>query len=271
MLAWLGRRVARYLSKTRPWLASAPCADPLMLAHSLRRGDVLLVDGTSRFSTAIKYITQSSWSHAALVTAVGDTPQACQLVEADVLEGVRVVTLAEYVGDHTRICRPVGLVPEDIETIVAYACARIGYRYDLRNVFDLARYLISTPPTPTRWRRSLFALGSGAPTRAICSSLIAQCFQAVQYPVLPKVDPRAGKGPACDAARREFLHICHHGLFAPRDFDISPYFQIVKPNLSGFFDPYALIWEPTYANNRALVSLPMSGSDGQARNTTRMG
>jgi len=38
------------------------------------------------------------------------------------------------------------------------------------------------------------------------------------------------------------LHIRHHSLFAPRDFDISPYFRVVKPTLEIGFDFRALHW-----------------------------
>jgi len=41
------------------------------------------------------------------------------------------------------------------------------------------------------------------------------------------------------------LHIRHHSLYAPRDFDVSPYFQIVKPAIDRGFDPHAVNWEPT--------------------------
>ena len=40
----------------------------------------------------------------------------------------------------------------------------------------------------------------------------------------------------------EILHIRHHSLFAPRDFDTSPYFTVVKPNVEAEFDFDALIW-----------------------------
>ena len=40
------------------------------LRRLIRKGDVLLVDGDQRISEVIKYLTQSSWSHAALY--VGD-------------------------------------------------------------------------------------------------------------------------------------------------------------------------------------------------------
>gem|GEM_PF-2001618 len=45
-----------------------------------------------------------------------------------------------------------------------------------------------------------------------------------------------------DFARAEILHIRHHSLFAPRDFDLSPWFQIVKPQLAEGFDPHRLVW-----------------------------
>jgi hypothetical protein len=57
---------------------------------------------------------------------------------------------------------------------------RIGLEYDMRNIIGLLRYLIPTPPVPTRWRRRMIALGSGEPTWAICSTLIAQAFQSIR-------------------------------------------------------------------------------------------
>jgi hypothetical protein len=65
---------------------------------------------------------------------------------------------------------------------------RLGHAYDLKNVFDLARYLLPVPPVPVFWRRRMLALGSGDPTRAICSTLIAQTFQSVRYPIPPQVE-----------------------------------------------------------------------------------
>ena len=67
------------------------------------------------------------------------------------------------------------------------------------------------------------SLGSGDPTRAICSTLIAQAYESVRYPILPLYLPLHKGEPARDA-HEELLHIRHYSLFAPRDFDISPYF-----------------------------------------------
>ena len=165
----------------------------------------------------------------------------------DLLQGVWLVPLGRYAHFHTRICRPVGLSESDLEHLVKTAVGRVGQQYDLKNVIDLARYLLPTPPVPVRWRRRMIALGSGEPTRAICSTLIAQLFQSVGYPILPHVETRPEPRPGCNDCVREILHIRHHSLFAPRDFDISPYFQIVKPTLEAGFNYQSLVWDRTDA------------------------
>jgi hypothetical protein len=213
---------------------AATCT-PEKLGAALRKGDVLLVEGSSRFSTAVKYLTQSTWSHAALCIEDGG-----ELLEADVVAGVRCSPLTAFAHQHTRICRPVGLRPDEIDALVEYGLARIGHQYDLKNVFDLGRYLVQPVFVPVRWRRRLLALGSGDPTQAICSSLVAQAFQSVNYPILPESVFAEIKDPGCVDCYTELLHIRHHSLFTPRDFDISPYFQIVKPTLASGFDPHAL-------------------------------
>src|SRR5215472_16696791 len=71
----------------------------------------------------------------------------------------------------------------------------------------------------------------------ICSALIAQAFETVRYPILPRIT-RAGSR----AARREILHIRDSSLYMPRDFDISPYFEVVKPTIVRGFDYTALHW-----------------------------
>jgi hypothetical protein len=83
----------------------------------------------------------------------------------------------------------------------------------------------------------MIAFGSGDPTKIICSALIAQAFDAVRYPILPKITRAASR-----KARREILHIRDSSLYMPRDFDISPYFEIVKPTIVHGFDYTALHW-----------------------------
>lgn len=241
-----GSLIARYLTRPSRAPYTNPAADLERYRTTLAPGDVLLVEGNRRISTAVKYLTQSTWSHAALHVgevlghAANGEPQT--LIDADVVEGVRPVALGAFAGLHLRICRPVGLSDDEIRRVLDYAKARLGDRYDLKNVIDLARYLFPTPPVPTRWRRRLLALGSGEPTRAICSTLIAQAFQSIPYPILPIVTTAMVDDPGCIGCTQEILHIRHHSLFAPRDFDVSPYFRIVKPTIENGFDPRTLIW-----------------------------
>ena len=251
-MAWLGDRLGRYLSQTRHAHGTAAPTDPARLLACLLPGDVVLVEGQTRVSVAIQYLTQSTWSHAALY--VGDVHGRLQrFLEADIREGVRLVGIEEFTGLHCRVCRPVGLSASEIEAVIAYAMARLGDRYDLKNVIDLARYLLPTPPVPTRWRRRMLALGSGDPTRAICSTLIAQAFQSVRYPILPSVESMPSQDPMCPGCVSEILHVRHHSLFVPRDFDVSPYFAVVKPTLTAGFDHRALAWSDAPSAPEALA------------------
>lgn len=235
-LRWFGGRLARFLARPSRRAPHPPTCTPEQLDLTLHKGDVLLVEGNSRFSAAIQYLTQSTWSHSALCVedaAPGGALEAPRLLEADINEGVRLVPVSFYGASHTRICRPVGLAPEELETVAAHARERLGQRYDLKNVFDLARWLIQRPPVPDAWKRRLLRFGSGDPTRAICSSLIAQAFRSIGYPILPERLPGWDVG----VTAREARLIREHNLFTPRDFDVSPYFEVVKPTLAGGFAP----------------------------------
>ena len=244
LLVALGRLLAGSLTgPSRAPYANAP-TDPDVLARTVRQGDVLLVDGKQRISTAIKYLTQSTWSHAALCIDAGSgaADRLPRFVEADAIEGVRIVSMAEFAGLHTRICRPVGLGDDDVGAVVDFALAHVGDAYDLANVVDLARYLCPTPPVPSGWRRRMIALGSGEPTKAICSTLIARAFQSIRYPILPQITQEISRDADCDGCVREIWQIRHHSLFTPRDFDVSPYFAVIKPSLEAGFDHRRLVW-----------------------------
>ncbi|MFT5699375.1 MAG: hypothetical protein ACI8ZB_002233 [Desulforhopalus sp.] len=244
----IGELLAHYLSKPRNQAVQVATSAPELFAQTLQPGDVLLVEGNTIASTAIKYLTQSNWSHAALCvsdvlpTKGKEEDRPHQLIEADTLDGVRCVELSHYNTFHTRICRPVGLSPSEIQEVIGFAVSMLGHQYDLRNIFDLARFLLPKPPVPARYRRKLLAIGSGDPTQAICSSLVAQAFQTIRYPILPENVILKQDNPACMDCYREMLHIRHHSLFTPRDFDVSPYFKIVKPTLTPDFNFHNLQW-----------------------------
>ena len=86
----------RYLSAE-----CSSCAAPThsfeILHQTIRPLDVLLVEGQHRYSTAIKYLTQSNWSHAAIYIGGG------LLVEAELEFGVIESPLEKYRQFHTRI------------------------------------------------------------------------------------------------------------------------------------------------------------------------
>ncbi|MDA8524121.1 YiiX/YebB-like N1pC/P60 family cysteine hydrolase [Alphaproteobacteria bacterium] len=227
LLRFFGRLIIRYLNKPILNYRSYQFIPLAELEACLQPGDVLLVEGNQRISSAIKYLTQSTWSHAAYY--VGREAglrdkygHPAALVEADLTDGVIAASLTKYLGYNTRICRPELITEADRNVVSNYIINSIGQSYDVKNVVDLARYLLPQPPVPVRWRRRMIALGSGEPTQAICSTLIARAFQSVRYPILPGVTREN---------QREIMHIRHHSLFTPRDFDVSPYFSIVKPTI----------------------------------------
>lgn len=221
------------------------------LKRHLRKGDLLLVEGEQRVSVVIKYLTQSSWSHAAIY--VGDElllrepgrraelrerfgGEAGHLIVEALMEGVVVSPVSKYLEHNIRVCRPVGIRRDDLARVLDDVVRRIGHRYDLKNVVDLARYFLPVSLIPRRFRRQALTLGSGKPTEVICSSMLAEAFGLVGFPVLPRIVATAA------GRRRGFLDrlLGRRGpprtryfrrsptLVTPREFDLSPYFEIVK-------------------------------------------
>jgi hypothetical protein len=241
LVSKVGRELARYLGKQRQGDDHSGLSDPIALRQSLQPGDVLLVEGNSHISGIIKYLTQSNWSHAALY--VGRIPGAFApngdphvLVEAEVSEGVVSSPLSKYHLCNTRICRPIGLTKNECQRVCNYVIERTGFGYDFRNIFGLMRCLI---PLPLQhfWRRPRTSLGVGEPTKIICSVLIAQAFDVVRYPILPKITRLES-----NVVQRDLVQARDTSLCTPRDFDISPYFQIVKPSLPESFNYRLMDW-----------------------------
>jgi permuted papain-like amidase YaeF/Yiix C92 family enzyme len=245
---------------------------PERLRATIQAGDVLLVDGDQRVSQAVKYLTQSTWSHSALF--IGDallrrdpeTRRKAQhrfgreakflIVEALVERGVIVSPLIKYLDFNIRICRPVRLKPQDREIVIDHAISRIGHTYDRRNFLDLTRYLLPFHWIPGRLREDALHFGSGVATETICSTLIAEAFAKVRFPILPtpvRQPPRSrGErwrqqilGRPTRRAYSGLLRARHPTLAVPRDFDLSPYFEIVKFNARDIaaFDYSKLEWE----------------------------
>jgi len=229
------------------------------LRKFVRKGDVILVEGNERISECIKYLTQSSWSHSVLY--VGDEPLRRSpdqrtkyveqfgadadflVVEALVESGVVLTPLSKYRDYNIRVCRPYNLSGADLREVIDEALRHVGDVYDIQNVVDLARYFFPVSLVPRRFRRQALQFGSGEPTRVICSSLIAECFDRVGFPIVPKFAQPPDHGampsrrviwwrrPAPDAHPYGIMKRVSPSLVTPRDFDLSPYFEIVKFNV----------------------------------------
>ena len=96
-----GQMLARYLEKPVSGYEPFTPSDPDALTASLKPGDVLLVEGNNHISGVIKYLTQSTWSHAALyVGRMADRETAegepLNLVEPNIGEGVVGAPLSNY-------------------------------------------------------------------------------------------------------------------------------------------------------------------------------
>src|SRR3954454_8462466 len=115
MLSGIGQKLADYLERAEQGYEPFTPSDPDALRATLRPGDVLLVEGNNHVSGVIKYLTQSTWSHAALFvgpiagTQVDAGGEPHVLIEANLGEGVVSAPLSKYQHFHTRICRPIGL------------------------------------------------------------------------------------------------------------------------------------------------------------------
>lgn len=217
--------------------AETPPYDYNRLKYEIRPGDVLLIEGTSRVSSFIRSITQSPWTHAALYIGrlhdIEDShlrrlaaihmqkrENARLVIEGLLGQGIIVSPLSTYRNNHIRICRPIGIAPNDSQAVIEYAIKSLGKPYNVRQLLDLARFLLPWSILPRRWGSSLFKTATGEPESGVCSSLIAEAFMSVQFPILPFILLNKETGV-------EFIHRNPH-LFTPKDFDYSPYFEIIK-------------------------------------------
>src|SRR4029077_7437138 len=132
VLRWMGGRLARYLA-TPIRSVEIATASLEQLEAVLQPGDVLLVEGNTRVSVAIKYLTQSTWSHAMFYIgdalgspAPGEAPRV--LVEAAIRYGFRALPHSDVSDLNPRICRPVGLPREDLQAVIKFAVSHIGGR-----------------------------------------------------------------------------------------------------------------------------------------------
>lgn len=214
-----------------------PLSDFDRLRYEIRPGDVILVEGRSHVSEIIKTITLSSWTHSALY--IGrlhniDDPVLREFIqkfyqgemddqlilESQLGAGTIVDSIGKYRDDHLRICRPSSITRCDSQKVIAYSINRLGTNYNVRQILDLARFLFPYAFLPRRWRSSLFEHNAGTPTHTVCSTMMAEAFASVHYPILPVLH-RNEDGEL-------IMYKRNTRLITPKDFDYSPYFDVIK-------------------------------------------
>ena len=239
--SWLFKRITQYYSKETQDDKRAYLCDFDRICHEVIPGDVLLIEGTNRISRYIKRITLSPWTHASLyigrLHSIEDpevrelvrqhfagSPSQQLLVDTIVGQGTMIKPISFYKRHHIRICRPTGLSYHDTQRVISFAVRRVGHSYDTRHFFDLARFLLRNNWfMPRRWRSSLFERQSNDQTaKDICSSMIAESFVSIKFPILPLVRPSEQSQEQLEFIQRNTK------LYTPSDFDYSPYFNIIK-------------------------------------------
>lgn len=292
-MEWLTDRLVKILVKEHRGYVQRFPNDPAKLRAALQPGDVVLVEGSQRISEVIKYLTQSSWSHAALFVGdallkrgqrqgeqwralYGDEADGL-LVEANVEDGVTAVPPSKYANHNIRICRPINLRPGDLATVLDTVISQIGHAYDREHIRSLLWYLLPVEIMPKSWRQHALERSGELSKEVICSTQIAMAFQKVRYPIQPEI---SDLGSAVTQStrlaewspfrRRKHRSLFERGLFTPcdpslvtpRDFDLSPYFDVVKLAANGKkeFDYKKITWSPAeVATERAAVG----GSDDE--------
>ena len=207
------------------------------LRYELRPGDVLLVEGRSNVADIIKNVTQSIWTHSFFYIGrlhdIDDpmlrdqiqqyrlcSPDEQLIIEALLGKGIVVSSIEDYEGEHLRICRPRGITRADSQAVIKYSINQLGADYNVRQIMDLARFMFPYWFLPKRWRSTLFEHNAGKPTKTVCSTMMAEAFASVRFPIIPVI--HQGKDGQLKLIRNS------SSLVTPRDFDHSPYFDVIK-------------------------------------------
>ncbi len=261
LLRSLGRQLLRRMESESRSYEKRIVNNMANLKKIIRIGDVMLVEGRSEVSRIIQVLTNSSWSHIAMYvgdqlkhvapdvptgpnTGLDPDDREHLLIEADASNGVIAVPLDKYKDFNIRICRPYGIDQQDLYKVIEEVISNLGKHYDHENILDLALLLLPAAINPFKKRTIQACLGGCSEYKVICSGMIAKAFQSVGYPIVPALLPAADlDNPRMSDPYGSKLVMRHFSQIVPRDFDLSPNFEIIKYNIIGLgqFD-YRSIW-----------------------------
>lgn len=257
---WLYKKLIKYFVKDKPHPPS-PLCDFQHVCHELQLVDVILVEGRSRIDKVIQHITLSSWTHSALYIGrledIQDPhildriqkhykgkPADQLIIESNVGRGTYISKIQVHKNEHLRICRPAGLAVHDAQHVIAHATESLGRSYDIRQFFDLGRLFLKSIFIPPKFRSKLFEYNPNKTTEEICSTMVAEAFMSVKFPILPLI--RKKNNEVCELIHR------NPRLYVPSDFDYSPYFKIIKYPIFNLEQPAHyrnLPWNEGYYSN----------------------
>lgn len=154
------------------------------------------------------------------------------VIEAFTGKGVIASPIRKYQDHNIRVCRPFGISSKDLQTVITEVISNLGKQYDQQNIIDIALMLLPSWMNPFRKRTITACIGKCTEFKVICSGMVAQALQRVGYPIVPGLYPPeeepkiSNKNPY--GAK---LIMRHYSQVLPRDFDLSPNFEIIKFNI----------------------------------------
>jgi len=232
------------------------------LYKHIRKGDVVLVEGRAEISRIIKLFSTSHWSHNALyvgdelikkgrpfrekyLNEFGDDANHL-VIEAFAGKGVIASPIRKYHDYNIRVCRPFAISSTDLQTVIEKVIGNLGKHYDQQNIIDIALMILPSWVNPFKKRSVTACLGKCNEFQVICSGMVAQAFQSVGYPIVPGLKPHDEDKKTLKKNPYGTKSVMrHYSQILPRDFDLSPNFDIIKFNIieGGKFDYKSLPWD----------------------------
>jgi hypothetical protein len=181
------------------------------LRHEIKSGDILLCSGNSFFSTMIKQVTKSEWSHVAFILRL-DAIDRIMVLESVESIGVRAVTLSSYINDYNgtgqsypgklMLARHHDLKQENIKNLSKIAIDFLGYPYNTEEILRIATrismdYLNVNKPDDDAISQGQF----------ICSEYVYECFKSIDVTI--EFDKRGFIAPADFAHCDKISPIAH--------------------------------------------------------------
>lgn len=252
------------------WLTTPTQVNKSYLCHfdtlvsQVQPCDVLLVQGRTRVGSFIQTMTQSTWSHSLIYLGLAKeikdpllrkeisslqniTANTALIAESELGVGTVIRPLKDYHDEHLRICRPRGLREVDRQKILSFIANQLGKDYNIGHIVALLVFLMPYRILPRSLMARWFYKLDRETAQVICSAMIAEAFNQVHFPILPHMET-IGIDKLAFVKRNS-------SLYTPADFDVSPYFAIIKYpmfDVTGHKHYQDLPWKSDIINNDDL-------------------